>query len=198
MYLLSQEELAKIKNRVALAEVHNASLSVDLVDHICCMIEERVERGTILNAAAEEVFKEMGEVQLKAIDNETKLLTQNKFVMKKRTKIIGMVALVLMVLGFIMKQLHLMGAGVAWGVGVLFAVFGFALLLTVDNFKYAQSVQRKALSIIGYIGSASFILGSGFKLLHQPGSNYMIAIGGVALLIYFILNNTMSRNVEPK
>ncbi len=196
MYLLSQQELEKIKNRVALAEVHNVSLSVDLVDHICCMIEERVALGMNLTKAEDDVIKEMGEAQLKAIEIETKRLTQNKFTMKKRTKIIGIVALVLMLSGFIMKQLHLMGAGVTWGIGVLLAVFGFALFLTIDNFKYATSAQRKALSVIGYVGSASFILGSGFKLLRQPGSQYMIAIGGVALLIYFILNNTISKNVE--
>ncbi len=196
MYLLSQQKLEKIKNRVALAEVHNVSLSVDLVDHICCMIEERVALGMNLTKAEDDVIKEMGEAQLKAIEIETKRLTQNKFTMKKRTKIIGIVALVLMLSGFIMKQLHLMGAGVTWGIGVLLAVFGFALFLTIDNFKYATSAQRKALSVIGYVGSASFILGSGFKLLRQPGSQYMIAIGGVALLIYFILNNTISKNVE--
>jgi hypothetical protein len=196
MCVLDVAEVKKVKARLASAEVTNTSLAADLIDHICCMIEERLELGVSLDLAEEEVFKELGEVQLKSIEIETKRLTQSKRTMKKRTKIIGIAALILMALGFIMKQLHLMGAGVTWGVGVLLAVFGFALFLTIDNFKYAISVQSKALSIIGYIGSASFILGSGFKLLRQPGSHYMIAIGGVVLLIYFILNNSISKNVE--
>ena len=192
MYLLDQQELNKIRNRVALAEVQNTSLSVDLVDHICCMIEERVEQGTNLETAEEEVFKEMGKVQLKSIEIETKLLTQNKYSMKKRTKIIGLVAIFLMLAGFIMKMMHLQGAGVTWGVGVLVAVFGFALLLTVDRFSYEKTTRGKIVSLIGYLGSASFILGSGFKLLRQPGSHYMIAIGGVILLIYFIVSNPLN------
>ena len=68
MYILSQQELKKVKDRVTLAEVNSASLSVDLVDHICCMIEERVDLGIHLRNAEDEVFKEMWEVQLKAID----------------------------------------------------------------------------------------------------------------------------------
>ena len=114
MYLLSQQELDKVKDLVTLAEVHSDSLSVDLVDHICCMVEERVALGMKLEMAENEVFNEMGEVQLKAIDIETKLLTQNKFIMKKRTKIIGFIAFLLLITGFTLKMFHLPGAGVVW------------------------------------------------------------------------------------
>ena len=108
MYLLDTNEVQRIEARLASAEVIHASLAVDLIDHICCMIEERLELGASLDTAEEEVFKELGEVQLKSIEIETKRLTQNKNSMKKRTKIIGMVALILMVAGFIMKQLFLL------------------------------------------------------------------------------------------
>ena len=68
MYVLDHKEIEKIESRVALAEVQNGSLSVDLIDHICCMIEDRIEQGMNLNRAEEEVFKEMGAVQIKAIE----------------------------------------------------------------------------------------------------------------------------------
>jgi hypothetical protein len=198
MYLLSQQELIKVKNRVTLAEVKNASLSVDLVDHICCMVEERVELGMKLEIAENEVFKEMGEVQLKAIDIETKILTQNKFTMKKRTKIIGLVALVLMVTGFTMKMLHLPGAGVTWGVGVLIAAFGFFLFSLIDRFSYEKSSTMKVNTIIGYVGSVLLLLGLGLTLLKWPIAVYLAESGSVLLLVYFILNNAISRNVQHK
>jgi hypothetical protein len=196
MYLLSQQELIKVKDRVTLAEVENASLSVDLVDHICCMVEERVELGMKLETAENEVFKEMGEVQLKAIDIETKILTQNKFTMKKRTKIIGLVALVLMVTGFTMKMLHLPGAGVTWGVGVLIAAFGFFLFSLIDRFSYEKSSTMKVNTIIGYVGSVLLLLGLGLTLLKWPIAVYLAESGSVLLLVYFILNNAISRNAE--
>ncbi len=85
------------------------------------------------------VFSQIGVLQIQAIEQETKMLTQNKLIMKKRTKIIGLVATVLMAAGFMMKKMHLQGAGIVWGVGVLTAVFGFALFLLLDRFSYEKT-----------------------------------------------------------
>ena len=196
MQLLEIDQIKQIENRISEASLKNTSLTIDILDHICCMIEDRLELGWDYIKAEKDVFRQMGVLQIQAIEQETENLTQNNITMKKRTKIIGLVSLILLVGGFIMKMLHLQGAAVTWGIGVLTAVFGFALFLTVDRFTYEQSSRGKILSIIGYLGSASFILGSGFKLLHMPGAYYLTAIGGVVLLIYFIANNSMSYRNE--
>jgi len=192
MQALGSNQIKQIEDRIAHASLKNTSLAIDILDHICCMIEERLELGFDYKQAEKEVFSEMGILQMQAIEQETQILTQNKITMKKRTKIIGLVAIVLMVAGFSMKMMHLVGAGITWGVGVLTAVFGFALFLTVDRFKYEQTSNGKIVSILGFLGSASFILGSGFKLLHQPGANSMVAIGGFVLLIHYVLSNNFS------
>ncbi len=191
MQLLADEQIKRIEERLAEASLSNNSLSIDILDHLCCMIEERMDLGWDYLRAEKEVFSEMGVLQIQAIEQETKLLTQNKLVMKKRTKIIGLVALVLMTIGFIMKQLHVMGAGVTWGVGVLTAVFGFALFLLLDRFKYDKSSKEKAISFVGFLGASSFMLGTGFKLLRQPGSHYMIGFGGLILLVHYLISNSV-------
>ena len=195
MYVLDHKEIEKIESRVALAEVQNGSLSVDLIDHICCMIEDRIEQGMNLNKAEEEVFKEMGEVQLKAIDLETKLLTHNKIIMKKRTKIIGVVALILVTTGFTFKMLHLAGAGIIWGSGILTLAFGFFLFVLVDRFSYEKSNSMRISAIVGYLGSALLIVGLGMGLLRWPYSTYVAEAGSLLLLTYFILTNVMSNNI---
>ena len=195
MYVLDHKEIEKIEGRVALAEVQNGSLSVDLIDHICCMIEDRIEHGMNLNMAEEEVFKEMGEVQLKAIELETKFLTQNKFNMKKRTKIIGVVALILVTTGFTFKMLHLPGAAILWTVGVLTLAFGFFLLVLVDRFSYEKSTSIRLTVTIGYLGSALLIVGLGMVLMHWPYSTYVAEAGSLLLLTYFILSNVMPNNI---
>ena len=45
MQLLDPNNIKKIEDRIASAEIADSSLSVDLVDHICCMIEERLDLG---------------------------------------------------------------------------------------------------------------------------------------------------------
>ena len=194
MHVLDQQEIQKIENRITLAQVRNGSLSIDLIDHICCMIEERIEKGMNLNKAEEEVFKEMGEVQLRAIDMETKLLTQNKIIMKNRTKIIGIISLVLIAAGFFMKMNHLAGANIIWGTGVLTLAFGFFLFILVDRFSYEQSNSMRINAVIGYIGSALLIVGLGMVLLKWNYSVYFAESGSLLLLIYYILNNAMSRS----
>ena len=110
-----------------------------------------------------------------------------------RTKIIGYVAAGLMITGFVFKMLHLFGAGVIWGSGVLTASFGFTLLLTIDRFSYEQTSGQKLAGVVGYLGAASVLFGFGVRLLHWPIAGHLIATGGFILLIYFILNNTFAK-----
>lgn len=190
MQVLADNQVKHIEDRLSKASLTNASLSIDILDHICCMIEDRLDLGLDYSKAEKEAFIEMGVLQIQAIEQETKMLTQNKLFMKKRTKIIGLVAIFLMASGFIMKTLHLMGAAAMWGVGVLTAVFGFALFLTVDRFTYEASSKGKIISIIGYLGASSFLLGLGFKVLHWPRATDAMLIGGLVLLIHFIMSNS--------
>ena len=194
MPVLADDQIKHIEERIAFASIKNKSLTIDLLDHICCMIEERLDLGWEYTKAEKEVFSQMGVLQIQAIEQETNILTQNKIIMKKRTKIIGVVAIVLMVAGFTMKQLHLMGAGITWGVGVLTAVFGFALFLTIDRFSYEKSAQGKIINIIGYLGASSFIAGLGLKLLNWPIATNAMIIGGLVLLIHFLLSNSLNSN----
>ena len=110
--------------------------------------------------------------------------------MKKRTKIIGLTALALMLAGFTMKQLYLTGAAFTWGAGVLVAVFGFALFLTVDRYSYEKSSKGKVVSIVGFLGAASFLVGIGFKVLHWPIATDAMILGGMVLLVHFLMSNS--------
>jgi hypothetical protein len=196
MQLLDTVEIKKIENRLVTAEIKNESLSVDLIDHICCMIEERLDLGYTLEKAEEDVFTKMGVVQLKSIELETKKLTQNKFIMKKRTKIIGIIALLVTLTGFMFKMLHLPGAGILWGSGILLGALGFFLLVLVDRFSYEKSNSKRAIVFVGYLGSALLLIGLGFALLNWPLSTYLAEGGGLILLVYFVVTNSTSYTNE--
>lgn len=196
MFELKEQDIERIEQRVLKTQLKNQTLQIDLVDHICCMIEERVNKGLKLKMAEEQVLNEIGEVQIKAIDIETTFLTQNKITMTKRTKILGMVALVLLAIGLAFKLLHLPGAGITWGLGILISAFGFALSLMFDGFKYQKSKGIRTATILGYIGAAPLVLGFGFKLLNWPIAGDLIAIGGFVLLIYFFLNSLFKNQTK--
>lgn len=198
MLELDAQHIKQIEERIGLIQLKNKTLAVDLVDHICCMIEERVDLGISLEQAENEVMKQMGEVQLQAIDIETTYLTQNKITMKKRTKIIGLVSLLLIATGFTFKMLHLPGASITWALGILTAAFGFFLFSLLDRFSYEKSNYMRINSVVGYLGSALLIVGLGMVLLRWPLATYLAESGSILLLIYFILNNSYSRNPGKK
>jgi len=187
MHVLEVDQIKNIKERIA--HLKNSSLSIDILDHICCMIEERLQLGFDYTKAEKEVFSQMGVLQIQAIEQETTLITQNKITMKKRTKIIGLVALVLMALGFSLKMLHIQGAAVTWALGVVVAVFGFAILMVVDQFSYEKTARGRMKSIVGFLGVALFIAGIGTKVLHLPGAFASATVGAGLLLVYYILSN---------
>jgi hypothetical protein len=138
----------------------------------------------------------MGQVQLKSIELETKKLTQNKFIMKKRTKTIGLIALLVTFTGFMFKMLHWPGAGILWGTGILLGAFGFFLMVLVDRFSYEKSSARRTIVFIGYLGSALLLVGLGFALLRWPISTYLAEGGGLLLLIYFVVTNVQANNAD--
>lgn len=196
MLVLEPTQVKSIETKMASVGLKNNSLSIDLMDHVCCMIEERLELGTEFQQAEKEVFSEMGILHMQAIEQETQLLTQNKITMKKRTIIIGLVSLVLMGAGFTMKQFHLMGAGITWGVGVLTAAIGFTLFMTIDRFSYEKTILERVNGIIGFLGAAAFIIGVGFNVLRMPLSFLLIWSGGIVLLVHYIINNLVVAQIK--
>lgn len=196
---LEIDHIRRIQDRVAHVELSNQSLSIDLIDHICCMIEDKVASGRSLEEAEKDAFKEMGDVQLKSIELETNKLTQNKFIMKKRTKIIGLVALLVTLTGFTFKMLHLPGAGVLWGSGILIGAFGFFLMVLIDRFSYEKNSSKRIIALVGYLGSAFLLVGIGLALLRWfPISTYLAEGGGLLLLVYFVATNSMSYTNETR
>ena len=189
MHFLTSNQIRLIKEKIALNRMQNSSLSIDILDHVCCMIEERLEVGSDYEKAETEVFSLIGVLQIQAIEQETDRLTQNKIIMKKRTKIIGLISGALMAVGFSLKMMHLPGAGVLWGIGSLFAVFGFTVFLSIDRFSSDQSGKDKLLGIIGFLGAACIIAGVGLKVLHLPGAYHIFIAGGGFLLMHYITTN---------
>lgn len=194
MYSLEVEHVKRLEEKLAEASMNDPSLSVDILDHLCCMVEEKIDTGFNYPEAEKAAFTELGIMQIQAIEAETKKLTRNHITMKKRTKIIGFISVGLMITGFLMKQLHLMGANLIWMIGVFATVFGFTLFLTVDRFSYDKSAKEIMLNILGFIGAGAFLIGFGMRFLSWPGAGDSMIIGGSVLCIHFLINNIFLRH----
>ncbi len=190
MYL-SKEQIKQIENRVRASEVEEGSLFVDIVDHMCCSIEERMDNGNSFEQALREVFEIFDRKHIEDIKIATLSLTQNKFIMKKRTTIIGGIAVATILAGVLFKQLHLMGADIVFGFGILLLCFGFFLSLMLDKVTILTNNTLKLASILGFLGVSAVILGTGLTFLRFPIAPYLIGFGSIFLVLYYLIINVV-------
>jgi|GEM_PF-4235724 len=114
--------------------------------------------------------------------------------MKKRTKFIGGLTLILLLAGYLMKLTHLQGADMMWSLGIFIGAFAFTWFSFMDRLSYEKTMSFKMRGFIGFLGSCLTLLGLGLKVLNWSLANHFIAIGAFLLLIYFIVNNSINNS----
>ncbi len=187
MNSLRSEHIKHIEYQIAQSGIDNESLRIDLTDHMCCLLEEKLEMGNSFDAAYQEVMQVFKASRLTAIKEETEFLTKSNFIMKKRTVIIGIVAIVTIIVGAFMKVNHMMGAGVIITCGFIMLALGFVLFNLIDRFRYINEGSEKWWHLAGHVGLIAFIVGVSLKVLHQPGANVTLMTGAIVLTLSFMM-----------
>lgn len=194
MVSLTEEQITFIENDIRIRGITSPELSVDLLDHICCLMEERLDGYRNFETVYHETLLLFGEKGLKEIQDETNrlLIFKHYYLMNSTMKISGYVSSLLILLGSFFKFNHWPGANVCMLVGVFFLSVLFLPLLFILKFRStAESNRSVTLSIIGLMASLMICIGVIFKIMHWPGAQITIIGGGILLLlgylpIYFI------------
>lgn len=159
----------------------------DLLDHVCCLIEEGMETGKDFETSYSQVLDSVGEYRLKEIEHHTLLLLDKKFQkMKKTTYVIGLVAAFIMLFGTLAKKMHWPGAGMALTLGLLAIVFVFLPLYFIVTRR--EQVEKKNIiyPLVGYLTISILLVGAVFKVQHWAGTGIILTIGMAVLLIGFV------------
>jgi len=187
MSLSESEYIKNIASRIEQSGIEDESLKIDLMDHICCLIEEKVTCGMAFERAFEEAMGIFKTSKLAAIKEETEFLTKSNIIMKKRTIIIGIVAVVIILAGIILKVNHMTGANITLILGWATLAFGFVLSSLFDRFQYINDTVTKWWHLIGHSGLIILIVGIALKILHQPGGNIAVGVGVIMLALGFLV-----------
>src|SRR5678815_1485779 len=85
MYTLSNEQLDFISSDIRARGVELESLQQDLLDHVCCIIEQNLEAGGDFEGYYLATIQTFYKTELKEIEEETLFLLTNKnyYAMKK-------------------------------------------------------------------------------------------------------------------
>lgn len=85
MEYLTDQHISEITTLMKAKGVEMEELLYDLVDHVCCMIEEKMEQGKNYPSALDESMNSFGNNGIRHIQEETTfLLTKNLLAMKKQ------------------------------------------------------------------------------------------------------------------
>jgi len=187
MYPLSDEQIDFILRDIRARGVEMESLQQDLLDHVCCLIEQNLEPGGDFEGFYFATIQTFYKQELKEIEVETLFLLNNKnyYAMKKIMLASGAFSAIVLSLGIVFKFMQWPGAGVLIVCGIaLFSLLFLPLLFTL-KVREKQEAQEKFILTFGVLSGILFCLSTLFKIMHWPGANIMgLSAIGIMLLVF--------------
>ena len=142
----------RIKSDLARLGLTYDRLIDDMLDHVCCMVEENMEEGSDFESSYSQVLDTIGEKSLPEIQHQTLLNLDKKFQrMKNFTYIFGLSSAVLTILGSFFKRMHWPGAGIMITVGLVLIVLVFLPLYFISNHREQVEKKNPVYAIVGYL-----------------------------------------------
>jgi len=82
---LSVDQIEHIRKNIDQSAITIESLRDDVLDHLCCAVEIKMERGKVFETSVREALRELAPDGLDEIQNETIfLLNSNKIIVMKK------------------------------------------------------------------------------------------------------------------
>ncbi|NSW94899.1 MAG: hypothetical protein HPY62_09370 [Bacteroidales bacterium] len=187
MHELTKNNVERITNDVRKQEIIFSHLAEDLIDHICCDVEEEMENGLTFNEAYTRVKQKFGWRRLKEIQEETlyAIDTNYKF-MKNTMKISGVIGTILYGFAALFKIQHWAGASIMLTLGALILVFAFMPSALGVMWKETHNRNKLVLFISAFLSAGLFITGVLFKIQHWNGSRIILVLAGIIVVLLFL------------
>ena len=188
MYCISESQIDFILSDICARGIEMESLQQNLLDHICCAVEHGLEDGGDFERFYFAILPTFYKSDLREIEVETVNLLTNKYfyVMKKTMIFSGGISVSLLVIGIILKFLHLPGAAVLLVVGIGLLSFAFLPLLFALKIKENRENAVRAVAGFGTASAMLISLGVLFKIMHWPYANMLCMIALLVMIFLFI------------
>lgn len=189
MYQLEDNEVALVAQRLGNAKAGNKALFTDLLDHVCCCMEQEMSAGADFESAWKRACETVCPDGIADIEEELFFLLHfNKQLNMKRILFSsGFLSTFLVSTGILFRTLHWPGQNI-----ILFSGFAALLVTMVVLFIYSlrsmssMSGSYKARIVLGTCSGLLVAVGSMFKILHYPGANILTFTGMLLLNIVFL------------
>ncbi len=170
MYTLSEKQIDFILNDIKIRGVEMEDLQLNLLDHICCVIECELDHDGDFEIFYKKTIPRFFIKELKEIEEETILLLtfKNYYAMKKTMIRIGIFSVITIIWGSISKLMHWPGAAIMllMGIGSLALIFIplMFILKTKDESNKRDKLILGLASLIGICLCCATL----FTVMHWP------------------------------
>ena len=187
MSLLETNQVKLIEADVERARITLRHLSQELIDHICCEVEEHMSNGKSFEQAYILVKEQTGIKVLQQIqENALYLIDKNYAIMKTTMKITGNISLALIAIGTIFKIWHWPGSAPMLLLGFVTLCLAFFPAAIYLNYTYESEQKKPLLNLSILAGGIVFMAGVLFKVMHWPGSAMLLLVGWSIILCIFL------------
>jgi hypothetical protein len=185
MHKITDDQIDFILDDICAKGVLIEDVRYDLLDHICCVIENEMPENGDFHKFYEYILPRFFKESLQEIQAETELLLKFKhyYAMKKSLYISGLTSAALTLIGATLKTFHLPGAGIMIVLGVVLFALVFLPLMIALKFKDEESTTDKIVFSFGLLLGIATSLGLLFKIMHWPFANILMR-SGLTLFVF--------------
>jgi hypothetical protein len=202
MYCLTDEQIEYILNDIRRNGVEMEDLQLNLLDHICCIVEQQLEDDGDFERFYQETIRQFYKKELREIEVETiYLLTYKNYYGMKRTMIVtGAFSAVAFIFGSFFKVMHWPGANILLVLAIVSVGLIFLPLLVLLKTKEQKSSRDKVVTTIAAVTGILFSMSILFTVMHWEGANmlWFTTIGTSMFLLIPTYFFTGIRNPETK
>lgn len=188
MYCITEQQTEYILNDIRRRGVEMEDLQLNLLDHICCMVEQNLEEGEDFEVFYRTTIPKFFKHDLWEIEQETiALLTfKNYYTMKKIMMTTGTFSVVSLLFGSFFKIMHWPGAAPLLLLGIATLSLIFLPLLFVLKARESQNRRDKIVGATGTIVGILLCMATLFKIMHWPGASALWIVTSASSIFLFI------------
>jgi hypothetical protein len=184
---LSYNDIERINRDIRKEDITFSHLLDELIDHVCCDVEYEMSNGLSFMEAYNRVRQKIGPRRFKEIQEETLYAIDAKYrKMKTTMKISGIAGTVMFGLAALFKIQHWPLAGALMTLGGFTLAFFFMPSALGVLWKETKSTKKLFLFFTAFLTGFCFITGTLFKVQHWPFAGFILMLGGLSGMLFFI------------
>jgi hypothetical protein len=189
MIKLTPTQVKEIERCVDRSNLSILRLKEDIIDHLCCSVEQKLEQGFTFEASVEEALTELSPDGLDVLEHETLMLLHSKYIpMKRIIYLLGLLTTISMSIGFTFWLLGWPGGHELSTFGFLTFALIFLPVTAYNNLKQrsGRTFADKAKILLGFTSGAVTGVAVFFKMMHYPWVDILLLTGAITFSFGFL------------